>query len=207
MFNSTFTDEFGGERNLFIILRDHTNTNLTCFSRIRRGFESQSLKTIEAITKIFTNLGSILTIRKNGKKRLIGQEIETRERLLLLFKIIIKSFFAFLNGLRPSNKNITTFNGTSFNDWGVNWNFSHHVLEFLINTFEDLSIFRKLHTDIFRKKENVIENLPILLNLKPFIDNNINTTKLITPVFDSIVEEFNIFTLGFHTHQIERVLI
>jgi len=84
---------------------------------------------------------------------------------------------------------------------------NHHLGKLSMHSFKDFSILWKLLSDIFWTNENVHENTPILLHFKPLINNNIYSSKFISPVLDSCNEVLNIFALCLHTHEIEWVRI
>lgn len=53
-----------------------------------------------------------------------------------------------------------------------------------MDSLKYFGVFRKLLPDIFRADEDVDEDTPIFLHFKPFVDNNINSSKFLSPFFD-----------------------
>jgi len=71
--------------------------------------EVKTLETVEAISKILVDLNWVVTVGKNIKKGLVGDEVETGEDLLLLLEILVKSFLAELDlGEEDSSKSMVT---------------------------------------------------------------------------------------------------
>ena len=84
---------------------------------------------------------------------------------------------------------------------------NHHFSKFSVHSLKNFGIFWQLLSDIIRSNKNVNQNSPVLLYFEPLIHHNIHTTELISPVFNCFNEELHIFSLSFHSHQIEGVSI
>ena len=111
--------------------------------------EVKSLHTVEAISEILVNLNWVVTVGKNIKKGLVGDEVETGEDLLLLLEILVKSFLAELDlGEEGVKTLLSSLVGTGNNDTWVLPGLSHHFLEVTINLLESSGIIGKLGSDI-----------------------------------------------------------
>jgi len=69
-------------------------------------------------------------------------------------------------------------------------------------SFKYFSILGELLSDILWTNEDIDQNTPVFLNFQPFINNNIYSSKFISPIFDSSNKVLYVFTLCFHSHKI-----
>jgi len=100
---------------------------------------------------LFIYLHWVVTVRKDIKKGLVGQEVESRENLFLFFEVSIQSFLTSFDVTVETIKLFfSAFSCASINDARVLDGISHQLLPFNIYFFKSLGVFRQLATDILR---------------------------------------------------------
>jgi hypothetical protein len=84
---------------------------------------------------------------------------------------------------------------------------NHHFCKLPMHRLENLGIFGQLLPYILGADKYINQNPPIFLHLQPLIDNNIDPSQLLPPIFDNRNKKLNVLTLGLHTHQIQRISV
>jgi len=203
--DGTVHGEWNAEWDAFTLFGPHTLGALERTLGIWILDEVETLHTVEAISEILVNLNWVVTVGKNIKKGLVGDEVETGEDLLLLLEILVKSFLAELDlGEEGVEAFLSSLVGTGNNDTWVLTSFSHHFLEVTIDLLESSGVIRKLGSDILRGQEDWLETLPVSLDFNPDLDDGVNSLEGLLPVHDSLLEFLDIFGRH-HTHELHGV--
>lgn len=93
--------------------------------------------------------------------------------------------------------------GSSYYSW-LFLGLTHHFLPVDVDLFESLGIIRQLLTDIFRLQEDGLEPLPVLLDLKPDLDDEVDLSQSLLPVVYLFLEFFHVLA-GLHGHEVHLV--
>jgi hypothetical protein len=84
--DGTACSEVSVERNIFLILRVHTDGSAVGSGSLLE--ELKVLETIEAITDVLVDLLRVVTVGQDIQKGLVRNEVEASEDLLFGFKVV-----------------------------------------------------------------------------------------------------------------------
>ena len=200
VFDSTVADERSREFDILLtILGVHTEGSLV---GLRAGHvEHAVFQTIKAIADLGVDDHGVVAVRENIQKGLVGNEIEAREDLLLLFKIGIQGLLASLDILMHTVKGLeAAFEAASLYDVVVFNSIAHKLFPVEVDLFETLGVIRQLGTNILRGEENRVETGPVLLHLAPDVNNLIDLLEGLLPLGHVLLELLD-FLGSHHCHQ------
>ena len=99
---------------------------------------------------------------------------------------------------------ISALQGGSVDYSGFIVGLTHQFLPVDVDLFESLGVVGQLLTDILRLQEDGLEPLPVLLDLKPDLDDEVDLSQSLLPVVYLFLEFFDVLA-GLHGHEVHLV--
>lgn len=196
------------ERDSFLVLAHHLNDGFDDFFVLLFGVlvENDLVNGIEKLLEIFLDRSGFRTLGKNLQKRLIGNEVETREFLTFLLQILFQTLLADIEVLLEIRQEIFQHIVlTTLNDFLGLYGFLHDLEPVLVNALELLGFYRHLTSDI-TACENGFQTGPAHLHLDPHVKRFTDFTEHADLAFDDVLERSDM-ALRVHSGQLHLIFI